>query len=166
MSQATETLSQLETEVITFFVRGTQVLGLPKTVGEIFGLLYIAPAALSMDDIIRKLKISLGSASQGLRTLRSLRAVRVVYIPGSRRDHYEAETEFRTLVANFIRDEITPHLESGESQIERVRRLLDAAYDGGDPELIEWYRARIDKLGRLSGAAQHLVPMIVNFIKF
>ena len=60
---------------------------------------------------MHQLGISIGSASQGLRTLRNLKAVKSSYVPGKRKDHFLAETEFRRLFSNFIKDEILPHLE-------------------------------------------------------
>ena len=67
---------------------------------------------------------SIGSASQGLRTLRSLKAVRTAYVAGDRRDHYFAETEFRRLFSNFIKDEIMPHLDSAKDRIGRMEKTL------------------------------------------
>ena len=77
----------LEVESIDFFVRMMSILGLPRSVGEIYGLLYFNSKPLSMDLISSRLNISIGSASQGLKTLRALKAVRTTYIPGDRRDH-------------------------------------------------------------------------------
>ena len=65
--------SGLEVEAIDFFVRMMSVMGLPRSVGEIYGLLYFSEIPLSMDDISRRLSISMGSTSQGLKTLRSLK---------------------------------------------------------------------------------------------
>ena len=56
-----ETLSQLEAEVIEIFVRAAQLIGLPKSYGEIYGLLFLSAEPLSMDQIMRRLSISLGS---------------------------------------------------------------------------------------------------------
>ena len=75
----------LEIESIDFFVRLMSMLGMPRSVGEIYGLLYFSPVPLPMDQIVSRLGISLGSASQGLKTLRSLKAVRTNYVPGDRR---------------------------------------------------------------------------------
>ena len=80
----------LEFESIDFFVRLMRLLGLPRSVGEIYGLLYFTPSALTMDQIASRLEISIGSASQGLKTLRSLKAVKTTYVQGDRRDHYLA----------------------------------------------------------------------------
>ena len=117
-------IKDLEIESIDFFVRMMSLLGMPKSVGEIYGLLYFSPSALSMEHIVKHLGISIGSASQGLKTLRSLKAVRTSYVPGDRRDHYLAETEFRRLFTNFIKDEIMPHMDSAKERIERMESSL------------------------------------------
>jgi hypothetical protein len=54
-----------------------QVFGVPKSVGQIYGLLYASPEPLSFSDIVERLEISKGSASQGLQLLRSLGAINV-----------------------------------------------------------------------------------------
>ncbi|MEM6279416.1 MAG: hypothetical protein AAF733_08065, partial [Verrucomicrobiota bacterium] len=63
---------QIEEEIIDYFVSFVQMLGLPKSVGQIYGTLFASPEPLVMDDIVERLGISKGSASQGLSLLRSL----------------------------------------------------------------------------------------------
>ena len=77
-----EGAGEIQRGVIDLFVRGVRVLGLPKSIGEIYGLLYISSAPLPLDAIVAKLGISKGSASQGLRFLRNLGAVVPVEIEG------------------------------------------------------------------------------------
>jgi DNA-binding transcriptional regulator GbsR (MarR family) len=69
-------MDPLECQVVAMFVDGVRVLGLPRSIGEIYGLLFISQTGLSLDDIVQRIGISKGSASQGLRTLKSLGAVR------------------------------------------------------------------------------------------
>src|SRR5262245_15236674 len=83
-------LTPLETEIIDLFVQLSRLLGQPRSLAEIYGLLFISAQPLSMDDLIARLQLSKGSASQGLKFLRALGAVRMVYIAGDRRVHYEA----------------------------------------------------------------------------
>ena len=52
-------------------------LGIPKSIGQIYGLLYASATPLSFSDIIERLEISKGSVSQGLQLLRSLGAINV-----------------------------------------------------------------------------------------
>ena len=117
----------LELEGIDFFVRLMNMMGLPRSVGEIYGLLYFSEKPLPMDAVASRLGISIGSASQGLKNLRTLKAVRSMYVAGDRRDHYLAESEFRRLFSNFMKDEIMPHLESAKERIRRMEELIDSS---------------------------------------
>jgi len=155
-------IKDLEIESIDFFVRMMSMLGMPKSVGEIYGLLYFSPSALSMEHIVKHLGISIGSASQGLTTLRSLKAVRTSYVPGDRRDHYLAETEFRRLFSNFIKEEIMPHMDSAKERIERMESSLPPL----SKEAEEFYKIRIEKLKRLTRAGGRLLPALAGLLKF
>ena len=150
----------LELESIDFFVRMMGILGMPRSVGEIYGLLYFSEAALSMDKIASRLEISIGSASQGLKTLKSLKAVHSIYVSGDRRDHYTAETEFRKLFSSFINDEIMPHLESANERISRMERTL-----AEEKKLDEFHLIRIEKLKKLTKTGSRLLPALAGLLK-
>ena len=60
-------LSDWELEVIDLFLNAANSVGLPKSFGQIYGLLFCRDQALTMDQIIKLLAISKGSVSQGLR---------------------------------------------------------------------------------------------------
>ena len=151
----------LEVESIDFFVRMMSILGLPRSVGEIYGLLYFNSKPLSMDLISSRLNISIGSASQGLKTLRALRAVRTTYIPGDRRDHYSAESEFRRLFSTFLKDDIMPHLVSAEDRI----RNMDDEIASLQVEEKDFFNIRIEKLKRLTKASKRLLPLLAKLLK-
>jgi HTH-type transcriptional regulator, glycine betaine synthesis regulator len=164
MSVASESIqtTELELEAIDYFVRFMSLLGMPRSVGEIYGLLYVSPNPLSMDLIVTKLGISIGSASQGLRTLRSLKAVKVTYVLGDRRDYYLAESEFRHLLSTFIKEEIMPHLESGKERIECMEKILGRESEKYDEDFC---RHRIEKLKRLQKASSRLLPTLAGLLK-
>lgn len=155
--------NSLELEGIDFFVRLMGMLGMPRSVGEIYGLLYFSDQPLPMDAVASRLEISIGSASQGLKTLRSLKAVRSTYIPGDRRDHYVAESEFRRLFSTFIRDEITPHLDSAKERIDRMEKILLSGELSKVDE--KFYEIRIEKLKRLTKASSRLLPAMAGLLK-
>ena len=77
-------LSELEIKAIDMFINFLRIIGLQKSIGEIYGLLFVSAKPLSMDDIMNRLDISLGAASQGLKLLRGLGAVKAVYSPRDR----------------------------------------------------------------------------------
>lgn len=151
----------LEIESIDFFVRLMGMLGMPRSVGEIYGLLYFSESPLTMDKISSRLEISIGSASQGLKTLKSLKAIRSNYVVGDRRDHYAAETEFRRLFSSFIKDEIMPHLESAKDRIERMESLL-----GETKKENEFHQVRLEKLKKLTKTGTRLLPTLAGLLKF
>ena len=156
-----ETEQAIEIESIDFFVRMMSILGMPRSVGEIYGLLYFSAVPLPMDQIVSRLGISIGSASQGLKTLRSLKAVRTSYVAGDRRDHYLAETEFRRLFSNFIKEEIMPHMESAKERIAKMEEALPVQ----DEKSAEFYKIRIEKLKRLTRAGGRLLPALAGLLK-
>src|ERR1700722_11665147 len=101
-------LSPLEVDVIDIFVRIARLFGVSKSVGEIYGLLFISMTPVPLDYIRAKLNLSSGSPSQVLRLLRTLGAVHATYVPGDRRDHFLAETGLRKITSGFLREKVVP----------------------------------------------------------
>jgi DNA-binding transcriptional regulator GbsR (MarR family) len=64
--------------------------------------------------------LSKGSASQGLRYLMDLGAVRTVYVAGDRRVHYEAVAELRNLVNRFLRQQVLPYFDDSTERLDRI----------------------------------------------
>ena len=121
--KATGVLPQLdpvEVEIIQLFVQFSRALGQPRSLAEIYGLLFVSPTPLTMDTLIERLNLSKGSASQGLKYLEELGAVRTVYVAGARRTHYEAVAELRNLAGRFLRQQILPHFEGSNARLDRV----------------------------------------------
>ncbi|MFC7338040.1 GbsR/MarR family transcriptional regulator [Haloferula chungangensis] len=154
-------VNALEKQVVDVFVDGVKVLGLPRSIGEIYGLLFVAPQPLSLDDFVARLGMSKGSASQGLRTLRDLGAVRETSVEGARRVFYEADVELKRLVGGFVREQVRPHLESGQL---KVGRLLEAVGEEEDPELREFYDERVAKLETWMRRGRMMLPLLQKFL--
>ena len=159
-SQTPSALGELEREIIEIFVRMADVLNLPRSVGEIYGLLFISSDPLCLDDCRIRLNISKGSTSQGLKILRSFGAIRTVYIPGDRKDYYLAETSLRKIASGFAGEQIQPHVHNGKERIERVRELLDQR-DSNDKEHLQ---EKIDLLENWQKRAGKVLPLILKLI--
>ncbi len=159
-SPSAAALAPVEVEVIGLFVNAVKLLGMPKSVGEIYGLLFIAPDPLSLDALVDRLNISKGSASQGIKVLRAFGAVKQVYVAGDRRDHYAAETELKKLAAGFVREEIKPRLDSGADRLERLKSLsVSEDSDHGD-----FYRSRISKLAQWHARSREIMPLLFTML--
>lgn len=151
----------IDGRIISFFCDGAKILGVPKSVGEIYGLLFASPKPLTMADLIDQLGISKGSASQGLRMLRTLGAVREVEFNNDRKTYFEADVELKKLVGGFIREEIRPHLNSGNEKLLLLEKELDTVTD---PELREFYEVRIMRLKRWAKKANLVLPLLQKFL--
>jgi HTH-type transcriptional regulator, glycine betaine synthesis regulator len=161
-STSTAPRTELESEVMEFFVRAAQLLGQPRSIGEIYGLLYLSMDPLSMEQIVQRLEISTGSVSQGLKQLRAFRAVRTTYVPGQRRDFFVAEQELRKVISGFVQEEIKPHLDSGRERLDRMADALADLPPGAEKEHLE---KRVQKLEKLHSLSAKLLPMALRFLK-
>ena len=88
--------------------------GINRTVGQIYALIFVSPAPLNADDIATKLEFSRSNVSMGLKELQAWRLVTLRFLPGDRREYFEAPTDawevFRTLAEERRRREIEPTL--------------------------------------------------------
>ncbi len=154
-------LSELEVEAIEMFIKFLKLIGLPKSVGEIYGLLFVTPRPLAMDEIMGRLGLSLGAASQGLKLLRSFGAVRVVYERGDRRDHYVADLELSRFATVFIKEELQPRVETARQRIERMEDSLGEL----PPEARRTTEERIERLKHWLDKGQKILPWLIRFMK-
>lgn len=157
-----DTLSPFEEQVIDYFCDGAKLLGVQRSVAELYGLLFVTPRPLSLDDLVNRLGISKGSASQGMKTLRAWGAVRVQNGgEGGRRLYYEPDVELKRLVGGFIKQQVRPHLASGEKKLES---LQDAASATTEPRLKEFYEDRVDKLGSWTKRGRIVLPVLQKLL--
>lgn len=153
-------LSDLEIEAIDLFISFMKLIGLPKSVGEIYGLLFVSGQPLNAEQITDRLKISTGATSQGLKLLRSFGAVRPVYVPGDRRDHFAADLNLSTFASAFIREELNPRLESAAGRIEHMETLAT----GLQGEEREAAFHRIERLRHWMDRGRKMMPWLLKFL--
>src|ERR1044071_5882353 len=124
-SKPTYPLSRTRLEMIEACGRICQVFGLPRSLGQIYGLLYLAPEPLSLDDISELLGISKASASTGTRQLSAWGGIRQVWVQGDRRDHFAVEPELGNLLRSGYMDFFKPRLVSSQKRLDRLMATLN-----------------------------------------
>jgi DNA-binding transcriptional regulator GbsR (MarR family) len=154
-------LDSIQQQVVDFFVDGARVLGLPRSLGEIYGLLFISSKPLSLDDLVQKLGISKGSASQGLRTLKTLGAVREAQNINDRRAYYEPATDLKRLVGGFISEQIRPHLNSGKSKLKQLQQTVPL---NTDPTEQAFLNERIERLESWMKRGGQVLPILQKIL--
>jgi len=130
-----------EQECVLFFAEVVQLFGVQKSVGQIYGLLYASPEPLGFPDIVERLEISKGSASQGLQLLRSLGAIIEAEDADARGVAYEPELSLRQLVTGVLRERLAPMASTGADSLKRLRDLAEHA-----PENAKFYLGRTKQL--------------------
>ncbi len=155
-------ISVIEKELIAFFVNAAQAVGLPKSVGEIYGLFFSSAQPLALDHVIDRLQISKGSASQGIRFLKSINALNPAYLPGDRRDHHVAETSLRRIADGFIRQRIRPELKDGAARLKELAKQQQSS--DLDPKISDLVSSRIDTITSWTKKADLLFPFVSKFL--
>jgi len=122
-----------------------QLLGLARSAGQIYGLLYLSDKPLSLDDMVKLLSISKGSASMGTRHLANWGAIRQVWVPGDRRDHYEAVEDLGVLLQASYAEFVKPRLTNSEQRLTRLFAELERDAERGSVTTQE-YKFCADRL--------------------
>ena len=156
-----QTVTKLEVEVICMFVQLSRALGQPRSYAEIYGLIFISAHPLTLEDVIARLGISRGSASQGLKFLRDLGAIKIIYIPGDRSIHYEAVAQLRLLVTRFLQKQVFPHFDSSRERLDAIDEMVK--------ELPPTERAhvsrRINTLRTWANRTERLLPLLMKILE-
>src|SRR5438132_13569486 len=122
--ELTTRLSEIDDQFVGLWRTMSSLWGISPTMAEIHGRLYITRAALSMDDIMARLKISRGNVSMNLSKLAEWGLIRRVHKRGDRRDYYESLRDvweiFTLVAAQRKRREIDPILNTLRQCKERL----------------------------------------------
>lgn len=155
------TLARTRRDLIEATGKLCQWLGLPRSTGQIFGLLFLSRHPMSLDDIARQLSISKASASTGTRQLQAWKAIRQVWVRGDRRGHYEAEGDLREVVRAGYESMLKPKLTDSRGRLGRLLATLEEERQSGelDAEDYAFCRERLDKVTRLQRKALGALPL-------
>jgi DNA-binding transcriptional regulator GbsR (MarR family) len=151
---------EFEQECVSFFADAVQLFGIPKSVGQIYGALYASPVPLGFSDIVERLDISKGSASQGLQLLRSLGAINEAEPTGKSTENqrtvrYEPELSLRQLVSGVLRERVMPMATAGTDRLKRLRQLAEQT-----PGKADFYLDRVKQLETWRRRLNTVLPVL------
>jgi DNA-binding transcriptional regulator GbsR (MarR family) len=138
-----------------------QLLSLPRTTGQIYGLLYLSTAPISLDDMVDLLGISKASASTGTRQLVHWGAIRSVWVPGDRKDYFEAVSDLTALIRGGYTNFLKPRMESSERRLTSMEQHLDDDLKDGffTPEEHKICTERLKNLGKVHKKFRMAAPI-------
>ena len=141
-------------------------LGLPRSIGQIYGLIYFSTQPLPLGQMSSMLGISKGSASMGTRQLSAWGAIRRVWIPGDRRDYYEATENLGQLIRGSFNKLIKPRIESSKDRLAIIESSLkaDIKYGAIPLDKKEILEGRINALKKIRRRMLKFLPLIEKII--
>lgn len=159
-----QSVFQIQVEFIDLFIHLANVIGIPRSVGEIYGFVFSSAAPVAFEEVVSGLRISNGSASRGLRILRAIGAVNTTYIAGDRRDFYLAETDLRKLGGGVFKVLIEDRLLNGETRLSRLADRI-SSLENTAPSAHEFLKDRVDRLRFWHGRAKAAVPTVLGILE-
>jgi DNA-binding transcriptional regulator GbsR (MarR family) len=104
--------------------------GFPRGMGAIFGVLYLSPTPLSLDELVEQSGLTKGAVSTNVRALARMGLVRPSTRLGDRKDYYEAETDFYKSIRAILKERQNSEFDSA---IRSVRDTLWKLEAGASP---------------------------------
>lgn len=121
--------------------------GFRKALGRVWTVLYLSDEPLPAATVGEQLSMSTGSVSMALSELQRWGVVRRVWLPGERREFFEAETDLWKMISKVISErerflattvrerleraidaqKSAPHTPGAKARLERLKHLLDMA---------------------------------------
>lgn len=104
--------------------------GLNKFLAELYIVLYFSDRPMSLDEIAKRLNVSKGNVSINIRELEKWRAVKSVWVKGSRKDYYEANLDMKSVILGKVRSGVKRRLDEVSSMIEEFKASIPAQKEG------------------------------------
>ncbi|MBN1353825.1 MAG: hypothetical protein JW994_04075 [Candidatus Omnitrophica bacterium] len=137
-------------------------LGLNNVMAQLYTINYLNDKPMSLDSMVERLKISKGSVSVNIRALERYGAVRKVWVKGSRKDYYEAETDIIRVIMDRVKS-------LARDRISEAGSMLTVSYDTinngnqsdkEEQEEADKFRNKLDMLKKLHQKAQYMLDLL------
>ena len=138
-------------------------LGLNSIAGQMYALLYISSAPVSLDEITDTLKVSKGNVSVNIRALERWGAVKKVWVKGSRRNFYKANEDILGIVTSRLKEGLTKRTREVDDGLSRAEEMLQSAgkqLNKEDKKITHVYKQKITDIKKLSSKVEGLLRFL------
>lgn len=132
--------------------------GFRKALGRLWTVLYLAGEPLSAAVLGERLQMSAGAVSMSLTELQRWAVVRRVWVPGERREFYEAEVDFWKMISKVVSERERFLVRSVKDRLEQALEDLKADAKSADS------KGRLERVKKLLSLATLAESMIDGFI--
>lgn len=127
--------------------------GFTRTMGRVYASLFLSPQPMTQADVVERLGVSAANVSMSLKGLIRWGAVHKVYEKGSRKLHYSAEAELRTIIRNVLGGREQRELLEAEASLKSALEVL-ATHRQALPRLEPEARFAIERVEHLEQAVR------------
>ena len=147
----TESLSQI-----------SRFWGFPKGMGAIFGVLYLSPTPLSLDEIVEQTGLTKGAISTEVRTLARMGLVHRSSKLGDRKDYYEAETDFYQSIRSILKERQNSEFDRAVRSVQEMLTQLESDSVSGSEADVKFVRERVKALQEFFNAIDSLACAVIK----
>lgn len=138
--------------------------GFKRNMGRLWCLLFLHERPMSAEELRQMLSVSTGTMSTTLGELQKWSVIRKAWIPGQRREYYEAETNIWTMVSRVFRErelgEITRSIALFRDARLTFKEEIKAHPENA--ENVEFVDARVKQLLELAKIGESLLSGILS----
>jgi len=135
--------------------------GLNNVMAKLYAVLYLNNKPLSLNDMVERLDMSKASISINIRALERYGVVRRVWVKGSRKDYYEAETDIAKVTMTRIKSMAQSRLSEVDDMIRSSYNALNSVTCSNkeEKEAVEVFKKRLDELTKVYRKMQSLFKL-------
>ncbi len=156
---------QLRSDFVEALSHISRFWGFPRGVGAVFAVLYLAPAALSLDELVEQTGLTKGAISTNVRALARMGLVHRASRVGDRKDYYVAETDFYSAVRSILNERQNTEFAASIQAVRRTLEQLKAARGSMDEPERAFLVARIQALQDFFDAIDSLTQAVTKLDK-
>ncbi|HJQ13188.1 MAG TPA: ArsR family transcriptional regulator [Anaerolineales bacterium] len=137
--------------------------GFPKGMGAIFAVLYLSPAPLSLDEIVRETELTKGAVSTEIRALARMGLVHRSSKLGDRKDYYEAESDFYSAIRSILKERQNSEFDRAIQSVRGTLETMEANWV--EDEEWNFVYERVQALQEFFDAIDSLTRAVVKLEK-
>jgi DNA-binding transcriptional regulator GbsR (MarR family) len=134
--------------------------GFPKGVGAIFAVLYLSPAPLSLDELVRQSGLTKGAVSTNVHALARMGLVLPSSRLGDRKDYYEAKTNFYKAIRSILGERQNREFSNAIQSVHETLEKLKTSKEFTDEQERLFLIERIQALQDFFDAIDHLTVAV------
>lgn len=154
-----EALHPFHSEFITLAGDLAESFSFKRSIGQIYGFLYLCPDPISLEDIAKCCHMSKGNASVHLRTLEDWGAVHSSSKPGIRKDYYYANNDLTALALRRLQEGISKRLSTARHGLKTIKENPACSEHMKHPNGAHWAK-RLEEIESLLKQVESGVSML------